>query len=88
MGNNVGVQFHPEVDHLQLADWFAGGVEEARDFGVDTDALLDETKRETPAARVRAAELVDLFPRTSTPDGSTPPRPRQGAQSSLSRLQW
>ena len=61
VGRNVGVQFHPEVDHVQLADWFAGGVEEARNFGVDTDALLAETRRETPAARVRAAELVDLF---------------------------
>jgi len=35
-GKEVGVQFHPEVDHVQLADWFAGGVEEARNFGVDT----------------------------------------------------
>jgi GMP synthase-like glutamine amidotransferase len=61
VGKNVGVQFHPEVDHVQLADWFAGGVEEAREFGIDTDALLAETRRETPAARVRAAELVDLF---------------------------
>jgi GMP synthase-like glutamine amidotransferase len=61
VGRNVGVQFHPEVDHVQLADWFAGGVEEARDFGIDTDALLAETKAETPAARERAADLVDLF---------------------------
>lgn len=61
VGRNVGVQFHPEVDHLQLADWFSGGVDEAREFGVDTDELLAETERETPAARVRAAQLVDLF---------------------------
>lgn len=61
VGRNVGVQFHPEVDHVQLADWFAGGVEEARDFGIDIDALLAETKAETPAARERAADLVDLF---------------------------
>lgn len=61
VGRNVGVQFHPEVDHLQLAEWFAGDVDEARGFGVDTDALLEETKKETPAARERAADLVDLF---------------------------
>ena len=55
VGRNVGVQFHPEVDHLQLRDWFASGVDEAREFGVDTDALIAQTERETPAARVRAA---------------------------------
>jgi GMP synthase-like glutamine amidotransferase len=61
VGTNVGVQFHPEIDHLQLADWFASGVDEAREFGVDVDALLEQTARETPAARVRTAALVDLF---------------------------
>ena len=61
MGRNVGVQFHPEIDHLQLRDWFASGVEEAREFGVDVDALIAQTERETPAARQRALDLVDLF---------------------------
>jgi GMP synthase-like glutamine amidotransferase len=61
VGRNVGVQFHPEVDHLQLRDWFASGADEARDFGVDPVALIEQTRRETPAARERAAELVDLF---------------------------
>ncbi len=51
VGRNVGVQFHPEVDHLQLRDWFASGVEEAREFGVDADALIEQTRLETPAAR-------------------------------------
>jgi GMP synthase-like glutamine amidotransferase len=60
-GRNVGVQFHPEIDHLQLRDWFASGIEEAREFGVDVDALIEQTKLETPAARERAADLVDLF---------------------------
>jgi GMP synthase-like glutamine amidotransferase len=61
VGRNVGVQFHPEIDHLQLKDWFASGIEEARDFGVDVDALIEQTKLETPAARERALDLVDLF---------------------------
>ena len=61
VGRNVGVQFHPEVDHLQLKDWFASGVEEAREAGVDPDALIEQTRLETPAARERAADLVDLF---------------------------
>ena len=29
--------------------------------GVDVDALIEQTERETPAARERAADLVDLF---------------------------
>jgi GMP synthase-like glutamine amidotransferase len=61
VGRNVGVQFHPEIDHIQLRDWFASGVEEARELGVDVDALIERTERETPAARERAAGLVDLF---------------------------
>jgi len=61
VGQNVGVQFHPEIDHVQLSDWFASGIEEARDFGVDVGALVEQTKLETPAARERAADLVDLF---------------------------
>ena len=61
IGNHVGVQFHPEIDHVQLLDWFAGGDDEARDFGVDVDALVEQTEHETPHARVRARELVGLF---------------------------
>jgi GMP synthase-like glutamine amidotransferase len=62
VGKNVGVQFHPEVDDAQLADWFASGDDNgARDLGVDPSALLEQTARETPAARVRTAELVELF---------------------------
>jgi GMP synthase-like glutamine amidotransferase len=62
VGKNVGVQFHPEIDDGQLAEWFASGDDNgARDFGVDPAALLEETALETPAARVRTAQLVDLF---------------------------
>ena len=61
IGLHVGVQFHPELDHLQLRDWFETGDDEARDFGVDIEALMAQTEDETPAARERATELVDLF---------------------------
>ncbi len=61
VGRHVGVQFHPEIDHLQLRDWFAGGDDEAREFGVDVEALMQETVNESPAARERAGALVDLF---------------------------
>lgn len=62
VGKNVAVQFHPEIDDQQLADWFASGDDNgARDFGVDPTELLEQTARETPGARVRTAQLVDLF---------------------------
>ena len=61
VGRNVGVQFHPEIDHEQLRDWFASDAETARELGVDVEALIVRTRIETPAARGRAADLVDLF---------------------------
>jgi GMP synthase-like glutamine amidotransferase len=61
IGAHVGVQFHPEIDDAQLKEWLASDEEGARELGLDVAALLDETARRTPAARVRAQELVDLF---------------------------
>ncbi len=60
-GSHVGVQFHPEVDDVQLKDWLSADEEEVRDLGLDADALIERTARETPAARGRAQSLVDLF---------------------------
>jgi len=61
IGNNVGVQFHPEIDEAQLKEWLAADEEDTRDLGLDLESLLNETARETPAARARCQELVDLF---------------------------
>lgn len=61
IGRNVGVQFHPEIDDVQLAQWFDAAEGEVRAFGADPEQLLAQTARETPAARVRAVELVDVF---------------------------
>ncbi len=61
VGLNVGVQFHPEIEEVQLAGWFAAGDDEPRDFDLDAPALLAQTARETPRARERARDLVDLF---------------------------
>ena len=61
IGPNVGVQFHPEIDEVQLAQWLAVDAGEVRNFGVDPHELLAETALETPAARLRAFELVDVF---------------------------
>jgi hypothetical protein len=61
IGENVGVQFHPEIDEAQLKEWLAADEEETRELGLDLEALLEQTARETPAARERAQVLVDLF---------------------------
>jgi GMP synthase-like glutamine amidotransferase len=61
LGPHVGVQFHPEIDEAQLKEWLAADPEDARELGLDLEALLDQTRRETPAARGRAQRLVDLF---------------------------
>jgi GMP synthase-like glutamine amidotransferase len=61
IGPHVGVQFHPEVDDTQLKEWLASDELDVRDLGLDADALIEQTAAETPAARVRAQELVDLF---------------------------
>ncbi|MGH9020754.1 MAG: type 1 glutamine amidotransferase [Acidimicrobiales bacterium] len=61
LGRDVGVQFHPEIDEHQLADWMgAGGDEDARDLGLDPAELVARTARETPAARERVSRLVDV----------------------------
>lgn len=61
IGINVGVQFHPEIDEAQLKEWLAADEEDARELGLDLEALVAQTASETPAARGRARELVDLF---------------------------
>lgn len=61
VGPHVGVQFHPEIDEVQLAQWLAADPNESRDLGIDPTELLAQTARETPAARQRAQALVDLF---------------------------
>lgn len=61
IGRHVGVQFHPEVDGEQLARWFASTSPEPRAHNEHETALLEETRRQTPDAIVRARDLVDLF---------------------------
>lgn len=61
IGRNLGVQFHPEIDDVQLAQWFEAADGEVRAFGADPEQLLAQTALETPAARLRALELVDTF---------------------------
>jgi len=59
IGRHLAVQFHPEVDGVQLGGWLAaGGRDEAMAAGTDPDAFLARTVAEEPAARARADVLV------------------------------
>ena len=56
---NLAVQFHPEVDGVQLRRWLDdGGRAEAERAGEDPDKLLAQTIAEEPAAAARADRLV------------------------------
>jgi GMP synthase-like glutamine amidotransferase len=68
VGRHLAVQFHPEVDGAQLRAWLeAGGRDEAEKAGQDPDALLAQTIAEEPAAKARAAALVDTALRLARP---------------------
>jgi GMP synthase-like glutamine amidotransferase len=59
IGRHLAVQFHPEVDGVQLRRWLdAGAGERARQAGQDPDAFLAETVMQEPAAAARADLLV------------------------------
>jgi GMP synthase-like glutamine amidotransferase len=59
IGRHLAVQFHPEVDGAQLAQWLdAGGRREIEEDDQDPDAFLAQTFAEERAARERADRLV------------------------------
>jgi GMP synthase-like glutamine amidotransferase len=59
---NLAVQFHPELTGAMLEGWLTlGGAQAARDAGLDTDALLADTRAADERSRSRAHALVDGF---------------------------
>lgn len=80
IGKHLAVQFHPEVDGAQLRAWLDSGARaEAAAAGVDADAFLAQTTAQEPAARARAAALVDTALRFARPGYSSiaPPTVRK-----------
>jgi GMP synthase-like glutamine amidotransferase len=60
IGRHLAVQFHPEVDGVQLRAWLdSGAAAAAAAAGVDPDEFVANTVAEEPAAKERAAALVD-----------------------------
>lgn len=58
----LGTQFHPEASETMIARWLReGGADSLRRRGGDPQALLEETRRNTPSSEERAASLVDWF---------------------------
>ena len=72
LGRHLAVQFHPEVDGEQLRRWLdGGGRAEVIEAGQDPDAVLAQTVAEEPAAKARAAALVDTALRLARPGHSS-----------------
>jgi GMP synthase-like glutamine amidotransferase len=55
IGPHLAVQFHPEVTDIQVASWATDAEDPQR------DELVARTRAELPAARARAAALLDRF---------------------------
>ena len=64
-GRALGLQFHPEVTAEVLECWLdaMGGAAELAAQGVDTSALMAQTRRLADVSRARAHELVRRFSR-------------------------
>jgi GMP synthase-like glutamine amidotransferase len=61
LGRHLAVQFHPEVTDQQVSDWVVGDAATVERLGLDGPAIVQRTRDELPAARVRAARLFDRF---------------------------
>jgi GMP synthase-like glutamine amidotransferase len=76
LDKNLAVQFHPEIERRQLAEWInAGGEGEMRDLGFDVDKILAETKEREPFARANVNALISFFFDTCVTTTSVGSRP-------------
>ena len=61
-GRSLALQFHPELDLAMLTGWLDnGGAAALAKWGYDVPAIIEHTRAEGPAARLRAHLLVDAF---------------------------
>jgi len=62
LGQNLAVQFHPEMSSAILASWIAtGGAEDITKLGMNVEELVRQTAERDVSNRERAHKLVDLF---------------------------
>ena len=61
VGPHLAVQFHPEAQLRQATDWPAADPVNLAATGQTPEWILQRTIEELPAARVRAADLLDRF---------------------------
>ncbi len=59
--NHLAVQFHPEVTDREIGSWAAAESETLRGLGIDSLAMLHQTRTALPEARKRAYDLFDRF---------------------------
>jgi GMP synthase-like glutamine amidotransferase len=61
-GRTLGLQFHPEVTDAVLETWLgSGGDDQLTEFGIDPQALIEQSRTLADGAAARAHGLVRRF---------------------------
>ena len=61
-GRTLGLQFHPEVTDAVIEGWLrSGGDEQLTEFGIDPQALIEQSRTLADGAAARAHGLVRRF---------------------------
>jgi GMP synthase-like glutamine amidotransferase len=61
IGNAYGLQFHLEVTEEMISDWIRVYKEEVQSLNIDTDKILEDTKRDICALNQCAKEFITRF---------------------------
>jgi GMP synthase-like glutamine amidotransferase len=62
LGRSLAVQFHPEATETMLVRWTnGGGADELERLGSSADAVMTQTRANTPVSREHAVVLTDWF---------------------------